>query len=44
MLTTALLVLVGLLVVGLPVAAALGILGLVLSGAYLLHAAQPRHG
>ena len=34
MLTTALLVLVGLLVVGLPVAAALGILGLVLSGAY----------
>ena len=34
MLTTALLVLVGLLVIGLPVAAALGILGLVLSGAY----------
>ena len=34
MLTTALMVLVGLLVIGLPVAAALGILGLVLSGAY----------
>ena len=34
MLTTALLVLVGLLVIGLPVAAALGILGLLLSGAY----------
>ena len=34
MLTTALLVLVGLLVIGLPVAAALGILGLVLSGTY----------